>query len=313
MKKQELWKRPAFEKLNSAFQKRIYSDGFTLIELLVVIATIAILAAMLLPALSKAKARAQGIQCVSNLRQLTLAWRMYAEDSNDQLIFASGSGLPYDTTAAGFDPQNLSAWTWSLMNFSANNAFNWDPKADMTLRPLWQYGANAGIYKCPADHSQAMANGTSMPRIRSYSMNLYLGGFAGIPAFISNQGNWGNYFSAYSKLTQLGNLGTAPGAAQTFVFICERPNLINAGNFCTDMSGYPTQSSPSAPSDYQWNEDVPATFHNNAAGISFADGHAETHRWTDPKTFVPMEQFAWVSAPNSPDVAWMQNVSARPH
>jgi prepilin-type processing-associated H-X9-DG protein len=158
-----------------------------------------------------------------------------------------------------------------------------------------------------------MANGTSMPRIRSYSMNLYLGGFAGIPTFISSLGSWGNNFTAYSKLTQLGNLGTAPGAAQTFVFICERPDLINAGNFCTDMSGYPTAASPGDPSAYQWNEDVPAGFHNNAAGISFADGHAETHRWTDPKTFAPMTKFTTVSAPNSQDVAWMQNVSARPH
>src|SRR5277367_5152316 len=116
-------------------------DGFTLIELLVVIAIIAILAAMLLPALNKAKLKAQGIQCMSNQRQLALAWRMYEEDNTDHLVFASddGSGTaPYGTTVPVSHQKNLYAWTWSKMDYSLSNPYNWDPNADITLRPLWQ-------------------------------------------------------------------------------------------------------------------------------------------------------------------------------
>src|SRR5664279_1106202 len=116
--------------------------AFTLIELLVVIAIIAILAAMLLPALNKAKLKAQGIQCMSNQRQLALAWRMYAEDNTDHLVYASddGSGTaPYNSNVPAKNRNNLYAWTWSKMDYKPNNGYNWDPTADMTLRPLWQY------------------------------------------------------------------------------------------------------------------------------------------------------------------------------
>ena len=290
--------------------------GFTLIELLVVMAIIAILAAMLLPAIGKSKARAQGIQCVSNLRQLTLAWEMYAEDAGDHLIFASddGSGQPYVTTVSGPESENLYAWTWSKMNFSPNNPFNWDPAADFTLRPLWQYIKSAAVYRCPADHSQVSPNGSVMPRIRSYSMNIYLGGEADNPQFISGLG--GNNFPAYSKLTELSNLGSAPGAAQTFVFICQRSDCINAGNFFVDMNGYPLGTGPSDPARYEWDQDIPSDYHNQAAGISFADGHAELHRWTDASTTPPLGTRSTLTiwpAPGSKDVAWMQNVAARPH
>jgi prepilin-type N-terminal cleavage/methylation domain-containing protein/prepilin-type processing-associated H-X9-DG protein len=315
MKQQELWNRPAFEKLNSTFQRENSSTGFTLIELLVVIAIIAILAAMLLPAIGRSKARAQGIQCVSNLRQLTLAWEMYGEDASDRLIFANddGFGEPYVTTALSGHADNLSAWTWSMMDFSPDNPYNWDPTADITLRPLWQYIKNAGVYKCPGDHSQVLPNGTPKPRVRSYAMNLFLGGVAGTNNFISNLADWGQNYSAYSKLSQLGNLGIAPGASQTFVFIGEQPNLINWGNYATDMAGYPVGASPADPGAYKWNTDAPESDHNSAGGISFADGHAELHRWKNPGSFEHMAYLSINPAPNSADVAWMQNVSARPH
>ena len=294
---------------------RVARGGFTLIELLVVIAIIAILAAMMLPALNKAKMKAQGIQCVSNLRQLTLAWRMYTEDANDRLIYANddGFGLPYSTAAPDPHSENLSAWTWSMMDSFPDNPYNWDPTADITLRPLWQFLNNAGVYKCPSDHSSAEHDGTKTPRVRSYSMNLFLGGVAGNPEFIRSLGNWGQYFPAYSKLSQLGNPEIAPGASQTFVFIGEQPDLINWGNYATDMGGYPLGNGPANPAAYRWNSDAPESRHNSAGGLSFADGHVEIHRWKNPGSFEHMAYRSIKSAPNSEDVAWMQSVTARPH
>src|SRR5437667_11301402 len=114
------------------------SIGFTLIELLIVIAIIAILAAMLLPVLGKAKQKAQGIQCMNNHRQLLLAWRMYVDDSNDVLPFS----------------QIDKAWVTGFLDFSGDNRSNWDPEMDLVKSPLWPYcGKAVGIFKCPADQS----------------------------------------------------------------------------------------------------------------------------------------------------------------
>src|SRR5437868_10275852 len=153
---------------------RLVRAGITLIELLVVIAIIAILAAMLLPSLSKAKLKAQGIQCMNNHRQLSLAWRMYAEDSRDVLVYASQN--PNDPQHVMKDPF---AWANDIMDFTASNQGNWDINVDVVKRPLWPYNKNAGIYKCPADHSAVLVNGISKPRIRTMAMNLFVGGFDG--------------------------------------------------------------------------------------------------------------------------------------
>src|SRR6516162_9962925 len=146
--------------------------GFTLIELLVVIAIIALLAAMLLSALGKAKLKAQGIQCLNNHRQLCLAWRMYADDNRDVLVYASQN--PATT--------NLDQYSWCLgiMDFKPNNPGNWNINYDITLRPLWPYNRNANIYKCPADRSFVVVRGEQRPRVRTMSMNQFVGGFDGV-------------------------------------------------------------------------------------------------------------------------------------
>jgi prepilin-type N-terminal cleavage/methylation domain-containing protein/prepilin-type processing-associated H-X9-DG protein len=280
---------------------RLRRTAFTLIELLVVIAIIAILAALLLPSLSKAKLKAQGIQCMSNHRQLCLAWRMYAEDNRDQLVFASDSAGQYPD----LDPYS---WTLSHMDFDPNNRANWDLQIDLVKRPLWPYsGKSPGIYKCPADTSSLMVNGVTKPRVRTMSMNLYVGGFDGTVGGWP----WAKPFKVFAKLSDITG-SSLPGPAKTFVFLDMREDHINWGNFMTDMRGYPDQ-----PTQYGFTEDLPGQYHNLACGFSFADGHAEIKRWTDPRTTPPLikNQAAPtdpLASPNNRDVAWLQEHSTSP-
>ena len=276
---------------------RLVRAGFTLIELLVVIAIIAILAAMLLPSLSKAKLKAQGIQCMNNHRQLCLAWRMYAEDSRDVLVYASQD----------FKPQlDKYAWANDIMNFNPANQANWNIDADITQRPLWPYNKNAGIYRCPADHSAVIVGGVSKPRVRTMSMNLFVGGFDGTSGNISS----GASYRIYLKLSHINGSGGPPD--KIFVFLDEREDCINWGNYMTDMDGY---ANPANPALYKFDQDLPAFYHNRGCGFSFADGHSELHRWLDDRTMPPIQYGVatslTLSVPRDRDVAWLQDHSTR--
>jgi len=276
---------------------RLVRAGFTLIELLVVIAIIAILAAMLLPSLSKAKLKAQGIQCMNNHRQLCLAWRMYAEDSRDVLVYASQD----------FKPQlDKYAWANDIMNFNPANQANWNIDADITQRPLWPYNKNAGIYRCPADHSAVIVGGVSKPRVRTMSMNLFVGGFDGTSGNISS----GASYRIYLKLSHINGSGGPPD--KIFVFLDEREDCINWGNYMTDMDGY---ANPANPALYKFDQDLPAFYHNRGCGFSFADGHSELHRWLDDRMMPPIQYGVatslTLSVPRDRDVAWLQDHSTR--
>jgi prepilin-type N-terminal cleavage/methylation domain-containing protein/prepilin-type processing-associated H-X9-DG protein len=269
--------------------------GFTLIELLVVIAIIAILAAMLLPALSKAKARAQGIQCMNNTRQLMLAWRLYTDDNNDKLLSAFNTGT-VPGAAPSWVPSNL------LLNNSTPTAQgNWDYANTIELSPMWPYtGKNRAIFHCPADTSTGKdPSGNIVPRVRSMSMNLWMGGLDG-----RNTGG-GTTYTPGTVFTKLSNI-KPPGPSQFIVFLDERFESINDGLFAIDMLGYPNFS-PNGMRDY------PAIYHGGAAGLAFADGHSEIHKWKDPATLkaslsIPGDRGA--AAPN--DCAWLQDHGTRP-
>jgi prepilin-type N-terminal cleavage/methylation domain-containing protein len=271
--------------------------GFTLIELLVVIAIIAILAAMLLPALAKAKYKAQGLQCLANHSQLTLAWKMYTDDNNDRLLYASDN--PYDSSTIA------ATWvTGYLQWYSPTDPANWDPNHDITKSPMWPYCANSlAMWKCPADTSSVVINGETKYRVRSMSMNFYLGGFGGWDgsSFIDTAG-----YKLYFKAADLAD----PGASKVFVFLDMRWDSIDIGNFCTRMTGWPGNS------DSYGFYDLPGYYHHFAGGFSFADGHSEMRRWHDSRTTPPMVSSGEVNdffdSPGNVDVAWLQDHSTRP-
>jgi prepilin-type N-terminal cleavage/methylation domain-containing protein len=275
--------------------------GFTLIELLVVIAIIAILAALLLPALTRGKLKAQGIQCINCHRQLALAWRMYSDDNRDLLLYASGN-------VTAIEP---GVWMSGTMDFNSGNSSNWDPSVDIYQSPMWPYcGNNANIFKCPSDRSYVVVNGQNKPRVRTTVMNLYLGGFDGTTVGLFDDTAW-RLYKKYSDLN-------TPGPEKIFVFLDEREDAINWGNFYTDMSGYPTLTASGNPAAYRFS-DMPGTYHGNACGFSFADNHSELRKWRDPRTCPPLQAeslifngYSETPSPGNQDIAWLQDHSTRP-
>jgi prepilin-type N-terminal cleavage/methylation domain-containing protein/prepilin-type processing-associated H-X9-DG protein len=252
---------------------RRLEKGFTLIELLVVIAIIAILAALLLPSLSRAKAAAQGTQCKSNIRQLAIAWESYADDNKNYFVVNTDDPIPLNV--ASIKP-SLS-WLDGAEAWDANTLDNTNINFIANALLGAYVGKNYQIYHCPSDQSSAPIYGQPMSRVRSISMN----GFVGIAA------GWEQDWLTYLKLGDL----THPGPANLMVFLDEHPDSINDGWMMFADEGALDNSSPvgAGTGDGGW-FNLPASYHNGACNFSFADGHSESHQWSAPAMLKPISR-----------------------
>ncbi len=241
--------------------------GFTLIELLVVIAIIAILAAMLLPALAKAKQQGLTASCLNNMRQLTTCWAMYAHDNQDVLlpnnsVYDIGTGQPIP----GMDLKQ----TWCPGNARA------DTNSDnIKIGYLFAYNTSTSIYRCPADRAPVYTldgQVLSIPRSRSYNMSQSINGFSG-PDTTSPL----YWIPSFQKMSTIAR----PSPSQLFVFID-----VHEDEILDSLFGIPF---PDSMWEGMW-FDLPANRHNQGACLSFADGHTERWKWRAPKIFTSLGQ-----------------------
>jgi prepilin-type N-terminal cleavage/methylation domain-containing protein len=272
--------------------------GFTLVELLVVTAVIGIISSILLSALSTSRLRAQAIVCLNNTRQMGVAWHNYSEDNEGKLVYNFDSSVPPPAQLASIDDPNVLNWVnnqnvldWSLRSANTN--------VDHIVRSrLGPYAGNYKLYHCPNDnvlHPSQQARGWSH-RIRSYSMNAMVGDAGTVIVNGSNTNNPG--YQQYFKYTAIEQ------PSEIFVFLDEHPDTIDDGYFVNRVY------------DMKW-RNLPASYHNGAAAMSFADLHSELHRWVNVSTRKAARPGAFSTPPpqmlpsgDREDFLWMANHSS---
>jgi prepilin-type processing-associated H-X9-DG protein len=254
-----------------------------LIELLVVIAIIAILAGMLLPALSKAKSKATAVHCMGNLKQLQLTWTMYADDNND---YVAGNYWEEEAARQPDKANWVSGW---LDPRQANNTDN--TNTTLLLNPRYgaigPYASTAGAYKCIASKITAKEGSASYPVVRTVSMSVWMG-YRNEP--------WNPGYVSFRKTADV----QALGASDALVFVDERDDSIDDGEFAIDMGTAQIVN-------------VPAGYHGGSGGVTFADGHAEIHRWRTAEVLrsqqIGLQSKKWefmpVSSTNA-DLVWLR-------
>ena len=229
--------------------KSFAETAFTLIELLVVVAIIGILAGMLLPALGKAKSKAQQIRCLNNHKQMGLAWWIYADDNQDRLPPNIGGQDRSGPWVGGW----MSSWDDNPDNTNTHHLIN---------SHLWPYLNSLEVWKCPSDKSTTLHGGLPKRRVRTISMNGYMGNPRMSPEF--------KMFFRKSEIND-------PGPSQIYVFLDESPKSIDNGHFLVHMTGFRTGKNLTL-------GNIAGSYHDNAGNFVFADLHAESKKWADPNT-----------------------------